>query len=152
MISIKNKILLEYIKQSPNRQKVIKSFQGDAMRPTQISIATGIHISSVSKCLRQLREKELIYLLNPDFHIGRLYDMTETGKFIAGLLEKKKKRIVEVSNSNLIDYQSLFHLSEDNLQFDWCLHVDRAFVGVPPCSQPNRDVAHPYGENREYWT
>ena len=80
------KILIEYMKQSKNRRKVLKSFQGEAMRPTQISIATGIHISSVSKCLRQLREKELIYLLNPDFHIGRLYDMTEKGKFIVKFL------------------------------------------------------------------
>lgn len=83
----KTKIIIEYMKQSPNRQKVLKSFQGEALRPTQIAIATGIHISSVSKCLRQLREKELIYLLNPDFHIGRLYDITEKGSIIAGLLE-----------------------------------------------------------------
>lgn len=54
------KILIEYMKLSPNRQKVLKSFQGDVLRPTQISVLTGIHISSVSKCLRQLREKELI--------------------------------------------------------------------------------------------
>ena len=80
------KIIIEYMKQSPNRQKVLQSFQGETMRPTQISTATGIHISSVSKSLRQLREKELIYLLNPDFHIGRLYDMTEKGKFIVKFL------------------------------------------------------------------
>ena len=83
------KILIEYMKQSPNRQKVLKSFQGDVLRPSKIAILTGIHISSVSKCLRQLREKELIYLLNPDFHIGRLYDITEKGKFIVGFLGEK---------------------------------------------------------------
>ena len=83
------KILIEYMKQSPNRQKVLKSFQGDVLRPSKIAILTGIHISSVSKCLRQLREKKLIYLLNPDFHIGRLYDITEKGKFIVGFLGEK---------------------------------------------------------------
>ena len=81
------KILIEYMKLSPNRQKVLKSFQGEVLRPSQIAVLTGIHISSVSKCLRQLREKELIYLLNPDFHIGRLYNITEKGRFIAELLE-----------------------------------------------------------------
>lgn len=81
------KILIEYMRLSPNRQKVLKSFQGEAMRPTQIAIATEIHISSVSKCLRQLREKELICLLNPDFYRGRLYDITEKGKYIAKFLE-----------------------------------------------------------------
>ena len=80
------KILIEYMKQSPNRQKVLKSFQGDVLRPSQIAILTEIHMSSVSKCLKQLREKELIYLLNPDFHIGRLYDITEKGKKIANFL------------------------------------------------------------------
>ena len=80
------KILIEYMKQSPNRQKVLKSFQGDVLRPTQISILTGINRNAVSKYLRQLREKELIYLLNPDFHVGRLYDMTEKGRFIVEFL------------------------------------------------------------------
>ena len=81
------KILIEYMKQSMNRQKVLKSVHEDPLRPSQISVLTGIHISSVSKCLRQLREKELIYLLNPDFHIGRLYVITEKGKNILNLLD-----------------------------------------------------------------
>ena len=81
------KILIEYMKQSKNRQKVLKSFHEDPLRPSQISVLIGIHISSVSKCLRQLREKELIYLLNPDFHIGRLYDITEKGKRIINLID-----------------------------------------------------------------
>ena len=80
------KILIEYMKLSPNRQKVLKSFHEDPLRPSQISVLIGIHISSVSKCLRQLREKELIYLLNPDFHIGRLYDITEKGKYVVEFL------------------------------------------------------------------
>lgn len=81
------KILIEYMKQSKNRQKVLKSFHGDVLRPSQIAILTEIHISSVSKCLRQLREKGLIYLLNPDFHIGRLYDITEKGRYIVDFLD-----------------------------------------------------------------
>ena len=75
------------MKLSPNRQKVLKSFQGDVLRPTQIAILTGINKNAVSKYLRQLREKELIYLLNPDFHVGRLYDITKKGKKIANLLD-----------------------------------------------------------------
>ena len=82
------KILIEYMKQSKNRQKVLKSFQGDVLRPSQIAILAEIHISSVSKCLRQLREKELIYLLNPDFHLGRLYDITEKGRILLNFLTK----------------------------------------------------------------
>ena len=84
------KILIEYMKQSKNRQKVLKSFQGDVLRPSQIANLAEIHISSVSKCLRQLREKELIYLLNPDFHIGRLYGITEKGRYIVEFLNFQK--------------------------------------------------------------
>lgn len=71
---------------SSNRQKVLKSFQGEVLRPTQIAILTGINKNAVSKYLRQLSEKELIYLLNPDFHAGRLYDITEKGRFIVEFL------------------------------------------------------------------
>lgn len=80
------KILIEYMKLSKNRQKVLKSFHDGVLRPSQIAILAEIHISSVSKCLRQLREKELISLLNPDFHMGRLYDITEKGEYILKLL------------------------------------------------------------------
>ena len=82
------KILIEYMRLSPNRQKVLKSFQGEVLRPTEIAILTGINRNAVSKYLRQLREKELIYLLNPDFHVGRLYDITEKGKKIANFLDE----------------------------------------------------------------
>ena len=81
------KIMIEYMKLSHNRQKVLKTFQGEVLRPTQIAILTGINKNAVSKYLRQLREKELIYLLNPDFNMGRLYDITEKGRFIVEFLE-----------------------------------------------------------------
>lgn len=80
------KILIEFMRQSPNRRKVLQSFQGEAMRPTQIAIATGIHISSVSKCLRQLREHNLVYLINPEYHVPRLYRLTEKGEKILKLI------------------------------------------------------------------
>ena len=87
------KILIEYMKQSMNRQKVLKSFHGDVLRPSEIAFLTGIHISSVSKCLRQLREKELIYLLNPEFHVGKLYEITDKGKKIVKLLDQQENII-----------------------------------------------------------
>ena len=80
------KILIEYMNQSKNRQKVLKSFHGDVLRPSQIAILTEIHISSVSKCLRQLREHKLVYLINPEYHIPRLYQLTEKGEQILKLI------------------------------------------------------------------
>ena len=80
-------ILLAYIKNAPTREKVLKSFKGeDFLRPIQISKKTGIHPNHVSKNLRDLRELELVYVINPEYAIPRLYRLTEKGKNIIGLL------------------------------------------------------------------
>ena len=80
-------ILLAYIKNAPTREKVLKSFKDeDFLRPIQISKKTGIHPNNVSKKLKDLRELELVYVINPEYAIPRLYRLTEKGKNIIGLL------------------------------------------------------------------
>lgn len=80
-------ILLAYIRNAPTREKVLKSFKDeDFLRPIQISKKTGIHSNHVSKNLRDLREHELVYVINPEYTIPRLYRLTERGKNIIGLL------------------------------------------------------------------
>ena len=80
-------ILLAYIKNAPTREKVLKSFEGeDYLRPLQVSKKTGIHPNNVSKKLKDLRELELVYVINPEYAIPRLYRLTEKGKNIVGLL------------------------------------------------------------------
>ena len=80
-------ILLTYIKNAPTREKVLKSFKDeDFLRPIQISKKTGIHSNNVSKKLKDLRELELVYVINPEYTIPRLYRLTEKGKNIIGLL------------------------------------------------------------------
>lgn len=72
-------ILVEYIKISPNREKVIKALDGNILKPSDISKRINIHINTVSKSLKQLKEHDLVYLLNPDTKRGRLYKLTEKG-------------------------------------------------------------------------
>ena len=80
-------ILLTYIKNAPTREMVLKSFEGeDFLRPMQVSKKTGIHPNNVSKKLKDLRELELVYVINPEYAIPRLYRLTEKGKNIIGLL------------------------------------------------------------------
>ena len=80
-------ILLSYITIAPTREKVMKSFEGeDFLRPIQISRKTGLHPNNVSKKLKDLRELELVYVINPEYAIPRLYRLTEKGKNIIGLL------------------------------------------------------------------
>ena len=80
-------ILIAYIKNAPTREKVLKSFEGeDYLRPIQISKKTGLHPNNVSRKLKDLRELELVYVINPEYAIPRLYRLTEKGKNIIGLL------------------------------------------------------------------
>ena len=80
-------ILLAYIKNAPTREKVLKSFKDeDFLRPIQISQKTGLHPNNVSKKLKDLREHELVYVINPEYHVPKLYRLTEKGKNIIGLL------------------------------------------------------------------
>ena len=81
-------ILLTYITIAPNREKVLKAFEGeDYLRPTEISRKTSVHPNNVSKHLKSLSEHNLIYLMNPDYHVPRLYKLTESGRKILKLLE-----------------------------------------------------------------
>ena len=80
-------ILIAYIKNAPTREKVLKSFEGEGfLRPIQISQKTGLHPNNVSKKLKDLREHELVYVINPEYHVPKLYRLTEKGKNIIGLL------------------------------------------------------------------
>ena len=74
-------ILIAYIKNAPTREKVLMSFEGeDFLRPIQISRKMNLHPNNVSKKLKDLREHELVYVINPDYHVPKLYRLTEKGK------------------------------------------------------------------------
>ena len=81
-------ILLAYIKNAPTREKVLKSFEGeDYLRPIEISRKTSIHPNNVSKKLKDLREHELVYVINPDYYVPKLYRLTEKGKNMLQFLQ-----------------------------------------------------------------
>lgn len=74
-------ILLSYITIAPNRERVLKAFEDeDFLRPIQISRKTSIHPNNVSRKLKDLREHELVYVINPEYHVPKLYRLTEKGK------------------------------------------------------------------------
>lgn len=83
------KIVIEFIKLSKNREKVFKSLEGKTLKPSDISKITNIHRNNVSRTLSQLRENDLIRLLNPENKRGRLYELTEYGEKILNLMKSK---------------------------------------------------------------
>ena len=79
---------LTYIKIAPNRVKVLNAFQDeDLLRPFQIANKTNLHPNTVSKQLKDLREHDLVCVINPEYHVPRLYRLTSKGKKILNLLD-----------------------------------------------------------------
>ena len=66
------KIIIEFIKLSKNREKVFRALEGETLKPTDISKKTGIHRNR---------------LLNPENKRGRLYELSEYGKKILDLMK-----------------------------------------------------------------
>lgn len=84
-------ILIAYIKNAPNREKVLKSFESeDFLRPIQISKKLDLHPNTISKNLKDLREHDLAYVINPEYQIPRLYRLTKKGKKILNFLAETK--------------------------------------------------------------
>ena len=76
-------VQIAYIKNAPTREEVLKSFEDeDFLRPIQISRKTSLHPNNVSRKLKDLREHELVYVINPEYHVPKLYRLTEKGKNI----------------------------------------------------------------------
>lgn len=84
------KIIIEFIRLSKNREAILKALQGETLKPTDISKKTNIHRNNVSRILSQLREKELVRLLNPENKRGRLYELTGYGEEILNLMKQDK--------------------------------------------------------------
>ncbi|WP_295620706.1 winged helix-turn-helix domain-containing protein [uncultured Methanobrevibacter sp.] len=81
------KIIIEFVKLSKNREKVLKALENETLKPTDISKKTDIHRNNVSRILSQLREKDLVRLLNPENKRGRLYELTDYGQEILNLMK-----------------------------------------------------------------
>ena len=79
---------INYITLAPNRVKVLQSFDNeDFQRPIQIAKKLDLHPSAVSNNLKKLRDRGYVYLMNPDYHMPRLYRLTEKGKRILNYMD-----------------------------------------------------------------
>lgn len=81
--------LLAFLRDSKNRQKIMKFLKDeeDPQTPTDIAEETEIHRNHVSNQLGQLKEKELVNVLNPDAARHRYYRLTKKGDKLARKIE-----------------------------------------------------------------
>lgn len=83
-------IMLEYVRISKHREKVFLTLKNGSKKPSDIAKESGLHINNVSYSLKQLTERGLVYLLNPDDKKGRLYKLTEIGEKLIVEFNKKE--------------------------------------------------------------
>ncbi len=72
---------LSFVKRSEQRLDVLSGLEGPSM-PSELAEELGMHQSHVSRALSELEEKDLVKILNPDAHRGRLYRRTEEAEKI----------------------------------------------------------------------
>lgn len=72
--------LVGFVKGSGQRKSVFEILSKEALTPKEIAEKAEMHQSNVSRALRQLKEKELVKVMNPEAKVGRVYVLTERGK------------------------------------------------------------------------
>lgn len=72
-----------YLRASEHRQRVLDALVEEGpITPTSLSETVDLSVTHVSRALSSLEDKELVEVLNPNAHKGRLYDSTDTGASI----------------------------------------------------------------------
>jgi predicted transcriptional regulator len=83
---------LGYVRASRYRNNILL-FVGDSLKkPSEIANAVDVSDKNISRYLKDLKEKNLIELLNPDAKMGRLYRLTAEGKELLTCLTPMKKK------------------------------------------------------------
>lgn len=72
--------LTEYVKRSSYRMRVLRVIGDDVIMPFQIAKKSGISNNHISSTLTQLRQHDLVELINPEMPRGRLYRLSDKGK------------------------------------------------------------------------
>ena len=78
--------LISFILRAKRRRKVFELLN-EPKTPKQLANECKISISNISNSLAELKEKELIELLNPKDHLTRFYQQTSRGKEVLKMLK-----------------------------------------------------------------
>lgn len=81
-----------YVVASTYRVKVVRALSSHPKTPKQISKEANMGLTHVSRTLKELVEKELVYCVNPGEVKGRVYKLTKKGRRIAKIIEKDEQK------------------------------------------------------------
>jgi len=74
--------LLSFIRSSKRRKEVLKLLSKKSLTATDIEEITGMYKSHVSRTIKELSDKKLVYCKNPKDRVFRYYQATPLGKKI----------------------------------------------------------------------
>lgn len=72
-----------FVTASRYRRRIVSTLKMSPMTPKQISNEISISLSHVSTTLAALKKEAIVECINPQRKKGRVYRLTETGKWIA---------------------------------------------------------------------
>lgn len=72
-----------YVISSSYRTNVMKAFDDKPRFPSELAKKAGIKQNHVSNVLKELKNKELVEIINPEARKGRYYVLTDLGREIA---------------------------------------------------------------------
>lgn len=72
--------LMGFVKASNYRIEILKKLIDKTFTPTELAQLTKINKGHVSRTLKELTEKKLVYCGNKEAKKGRMYLITDTGK------------------------------------------------------------------------
>ena len=83
---------LGFVMASKYRKKVVEQLYKSPMIPSQISFETGIRVNHISSVLKSLVEEGIVVCLNPNRKRGRVYALTDLGRWVAERIASIKLR------------------------------------------------------------
>lgn len=83
--------LISYITSSKIRFKVLTSLNKSKSTPTSLSKTLNTHISAISRCLRELSDKNLIVCLTDKRNKSKFYEISKEGKDLLERIHKETK-------------------------------------------------------------
>ena len=72
--------LISFITSSKNRFKLLVELKKAKKTPTELSKTCGMHISAISRCLKELKTKNLIICLTIENYRNKYYGISEKGE------------------------------------------------------------------------
>ena len=73
---------LAFVKTSKHWTNIVKSLHRCNKTPKELSIELSVHQNTISTILRQLRDQEIVEVINPEVRKGRLYKLADLGEEI----------------------------------------------------------------------